>query len=712
MSIIQQIRDRAAWLVFGLIAVSLIGFLLMDASVGRSRLGQGSGAVGSVNGEKLDYVSFSKDVQEREEQYKSQGYPVNDMMEQNIRDEVWKKFQEDAVLDKVYDQAGIDVSDKEVNDMLVGMDPIADIRKAFTDPKTGYFDGQQAAARINQLRVIYNGKKKADPNYESARRFFEEGIPQIIRSRQKEKYLSLLTKSVYIPKWMVDKANADKDQISSISLVNVPYATIPDSSIRVSDEEVETYLDSHKDQYEQQESRGISYVSFNAAANAADSNALLQQVGNLKAEFATTTDIEGFMARNGTETGYQENFVPKSKITGPRKDSLANAAPGTVIGPYLDGPNYVLARVMEIKTLPDSVRARHILVATVDQRTGQPTMEDSTGKNRIDSIRDLIDHGARFDSLAINLSDDEGSKVKGGDLGYFTQGQMVKEFNDFTFSGKKGDKKIVKTQFGYHYIEITDQKAFEPAYKIAYFSKRIEPSPETDANASGMASQFAGESRKPETFDANSKKGSLRKQTAMDILPADYSIQGLGTRRDLVRWIFDAKLGDVSESFPVGDKYVVAMVTEINHKGTMTVAKSRPIIEPILRNQKKAEVITKKISSSISLETVASLTGQSVSRADSISFSSPYLPNVGAEPRVVGYSFNRELKGKPVSAPVAGNGGVFVIRVENTSARANLEGGAEQTRQSLVQMQESLAERGAVESLKKTAEIKDNRGKF
>ena len=135
--------------------------------------------------------------------------------------------------------------------------------------------------------------------------------------------------------------------------------------------------------------------------------------------------------------------------------------------------------------------------------------------------------------------------------------------------------KIVKTQFGYHLMEIMDQKNFEPAYKIAYFARRIEPSQETDQNASGLASQFAGENRDKASFDAGVKKGNLNSSASPEIQPTDFNIQGLGSSRSLVRWIYCAKLGEVSESFSVGDKYIVAILTEINHKGTMSLTRVR-----------------------------------------------------------------------------------------------------------------------------------------
>jgi len=713
MSIIQQIRDKAAWLVFGLIALSLVGFLLMDAFVGKSRLfGGNSNTIGSVNGEKLDYVDFQKQITLREDQYKAQGYPINEMMQQNIKDGVWKEFVESTILDGIYKKIGLEVTDRELNDMLVGVNALPDIKRSFTDPKTGIFDAQAAVSTINQLRTIYKANKKTDKNYEQARRFFEEGIPQMIQARDREKYISLIANSAYIPKWMVEKTNADNSQISSISYVTEPYSTIPDSTVKISEDEISGYIDKHKEQYKQEETRSIAYVSFSAAPTSGDSAAVKQQLLSLKAEFLSSKDPATFLARNASELGYSDSYVSKSKIQVPNKDSIIALPKGTSFGPYLDASNYVIAKKIDDKLMPDSVRARHILIATVDPQSGQPVLDDSLAKKRIDSVEALIKKGERFDSLAFKLSDDFSSKIKGGDLGYFAAGTMVKEFNDFSFNGKAGDQKIVKTQFGYHLIDILDQKNFEPAYNVAYLAKKIDPSTETDQTASGLATQFAGESRNAKSFDDNLQKKRLQRLVAPDILPTDYLIQGLGTSRQLVRWLYDAEVGDVSESIAIGDRYVVAVVTEVNKEGTMTPKKARPMVEPILRNEKKSDQIIKKIGTANTLAAVASATGQPEKQADSISFSSPYIPNLGQEGKVVGYAFDKELTGKPASEPVAGNSGVFVIKVNNVSAKANYNSDISQARRNQEQMQRTILQRQAIESLKKTATIKDNRGKF
>ncbi|HXB90730.1 MAG TPA: peptidylprolyl isomerase [Puia sp.] len=713
MSIIQTIRERAAWLVFGLIALSLVGFLLMDAFVGKSKLfGNRSTTVGAIDGQKIEYNDFQKMVTEQEERYKAQGYPVNEGMQQNIRDGVWKQMIEDAILSEDYSALGLDVSDKEVNDMLVGANAIPDIKQAFTDPKTGIFNSQAAADQINQLRNIYKtGAKKADKNYDNARRFFEESVPQIIRMRLREKFTSMLASSSYVPKWMIEKMNADNSQLAAISYVNTPYFSIPDSAVKVSDEEIDAYISEHKGQYKQENTRSIAYVTFDASPSGGDSARLRQQLSELAKEFATTASPETFFARVGSDQAYADHYYPKSMIQVPNKDSIFALSKGAVFGPYLDGGSYTVAKLIDVKTLPDSVRARHILVQTAD-RNGQPITDDSTAKKKIDSIKTLIDKGANFDSVAAKLSNDEGTKDKGGDLGYFTSDKMVKEFSDFCFNGKKGERKIVKSQFGYHYIEITDQKSFEPAYKVAYLSRKIETSTETDQAASGLASAFASESRDAKAFDDGVAKYHVQKLLAPDITPSEFSVPGLGVSRQLVRWVYDADLGNVSEPFPVGDKYVVALLTEINKEGTMTAHKARYLVEPILRNRKKAEQITKKLGTPATLEAAAASGGVQILQADSVRFSSAFIPNAGQEPKVIGSAFNKDLSGKPVSGLIAGNSGVFVIKVRNVSAVSNPNSDLQQQRFMQEQQLRSRVNYGLVEALRKIATVKDDRGKF
>jgi peptidyl-prolyl cis-trans isomerase D len=347
-------------------------------------------------------------------------------------------------------------------------------------------------------------------------------------------------------------------------------------------------------------------------------------------------------------------------------------------------------------------------------------LADSTGKQRIDSIELAIRGGADFNEMVLKYSDDQGSKTTGGEY-EFASAQfpsLSREFAEVAFYGKTGDKKVVKVEnasyAGYHYIEVLSQKGFEPAYKIAEFSKAIVPSDETVQRQNGIASQFAAESRTKKQFDDNLRKANYNRLVATEIKPLDGTINGVGSSRELVRWIFDAEPGEVSETpFQVDDKIVVPVVTRVYKKGLMPVEKARPLVESIIRNQEKAKQIKAKIGKPASLEAAATATSQQVMREDSLMFSSSFIPNLGQEPKVVGAAFNKALVSK-LSEPIAGNGGVFVIKVENQTAVSTATGETQQLQAELTEAQKrAYADpRLITDILKKTVEIKDDRHKF
>ncbi|MFT4022406.1 MAG: SurA N-terminal domain-containing protein [Flavihumibacter sp.] len=648
MSIIQSIRDKAAWAVFIIIALSLLGFLLMDAFVGKSGRGLfgGNGStVGSINGEKLEYVKYQTRIRQTEDQYKANGYPMNEMIRQNVQDQVWNQMIEENVLNTQCDQLGLDVTPKELDDILFGANPPADLRQQFSD-KDGNYDANAARAAIRNL---------AKSNPQMAENFSSQYLPALMENRRREKYVSLLSNSYYIPKWMAEKMNTDQNELASISYVSVPYTTVSDSSadIKVSDGDIQAYLNKHQEEFKQEASRSISYVTFNAAPSAGDSAAVKSALETLKPDFAASTDPAAFLLRNNSDQKFADIYVLKSKLQVPNAEAIRELPDGAVFGPYLDGGNYVMAKMVSKRNIPDSVRCRHILVST-------QANPDSTAKSRIDSIAAAIKGGADFSTLVLKYSDDQGSKEKGGEytFGSLQMNSLAPEFAKTIFYGTAGDKKIVKTDFGYHYIEVLSQKNFEPAYQVAYLSRPINASVATDQAASGAANQFAGESRNAKAFEASVTKGNLSKLMATDIKPNDITISGLGASRPLVRWINDARVGDVSEPFAIDDKYVVVMLSEIVKEGTMSVAKARPQLEMIIRNEKKAGVIGKKIGSANTLEAIATATQTTVMTADSVRFTTPFVAGIGQEPKVVGASFDKENQANHQKP--SGNTGVFV----------------------------------------------------
>ena len=714
MSIIQSIRDKAAWIIIGAIALALIAFIVQDAFQNRNIIGGDSTTLGVVDGTKIDAIEFEERYKRAEELYRQQGYPMNDMMRTSIRESLWNEYVDDAIMKDRFEELGLKVTDKELSDILYGENAPQDLKQQFTDPNTGQYDPNAAYQQIQQLR-----KNKNNPQYAAQyASFFNQYLPALAKNRLKEKYLSLLGASVNVPKWVVEKMNADNSQKASISYVNVPFTTISDSAVKVTDEQIKEYTSKHQDEYEQEETRSIEYVMFDAGPTQADSAAILSQVEALRNEFATTNDLASFMIRNGSETPYTDAYELKSKMQSQHVDSIAALSEGQVAGPFVENGNYVLAKMIEKRNLPDSVKVRHILIKTGE--AGKAVLPDSVAKTRIDSIADAIRGGANFNAMVLQYSDDQGSKQTAGeyDFAFSQYPQLSKEFADVAFYGNTGDKKTVKVDnqsySGYHYIEVVNQKNFEPAFKVAQFSKAIVPSDETVQRQNGIASQFAAESRTKKQFDENRKKYNYTPLVATEIKPLDGMINGIGTSREVVKWVYSAKPGEVSEApFQVEDKIVVPVVTRVFEKGPMSVEKARPLVESIIRNQEKGKLIAAKAKYATNIETAAQVTGQQVLREDSIMFSTPFIPNVGQEPKVIGAAFNKALLGK-VSPPITGNGGVFIIKVENQSAIPNPAGDiGQQQAEIIVGLRRAYSDPRIInEILKKTVKIKDERHKF
>lgn len=707
MSIIQTIRDKAAWIIIGAIALALIAFIVQDAFSGRSGglfSGQ-STTIGKINGTKVDYMDFEKRLATAENNYQQNGQTVDENFRQQIRESLWNEYVENAVLNKELDKLGFVISNKEKGDILYGPNPPQQLRQQFSTPE-GAYDAQAAFQAIN-------GLKKKSPEYNN---FWGEFVPALEKQRIREKFIGMISKSYYVPKWLIEKRNADNSQLASISYVNVPYGTIADSTVKVSDDDVRKYVDAHKEGFKQEEVRGVEYVLFNAAPSAADSAEVKARVEKLKDSFATTNDIKGFFLRENSQAPYYESNISLREIKIPNIDSIVKTPVGGVYGPYLDGSSYTLARVVSAKQWPDTVKVRHILIAThqQNQRTGelQPVRYDSTAKRISDSVELAIQGGANFDTLCAKYSDD-GNKNEGGVYDKVTTGRMVPAFNDFIFGKPVGSKGVVKTEFGYHYIEILSQKGSSPAYNIAYFSQPVYPSELTTNTAHQQASTFASESRSRQAFEDNVKKKNLNKFNAYDIRPMDNSIPGVGNSRELVTWMYrEAKLGDVApQPFFIGDKYIVPVLVNSYEKGTMPIERARPLVEYKIRNEKKAQQIAQKVGTPASLDAVTKAVNQPVQQMDSVHFSAAYIPNLGNELKLIGASFNKNNQAK-VSDPIYGELGVYYIKVNNITALPNAGSLDVKLQQQMAAQQLQRASYLIIENLKKAASITDNRYKF
>ena len=693
MSVIQRIRDRGAWIIFGIIALALIAFILQDGVKRGGRTNDNS-TLGKVNGQNIEKASFEEKLTQQEQMYGPQGAQRDQLI-----GSLWNQEVDKVVMSQECDKLGLQVSPKELSDILFGNN--SPLRQEFTDKATGEFKVNDAKQAIAQIKKSKNAEQIKMINS----MYITPSIDQTLRTKDQ----NLLIQAVYIPKWLLEKQQADNNAIASFSYVFVPYASVNDSTAKVSDQDISDYVKNHAKEFKkEEETRGISYVTFSSAPSGSDTVAVLSQLESLKNEFASTTDVAQFLNKAGTDLPYYNSYFNKAKMQQANKDTLAKIPVGGLYGPYIDGPSYVIAKMVSTKQWPDSVKVRHILIATADPRSGQQIRPDTLGKRLIDSIETAIKGGADFAALCSKYSDDQGSKDKGGVYEFFEQGKMVMAFNDFAFDKPIGSKGVVKTDYGYHYVENLAQKNQNPVYKLAYLAKAINSSNETVAAANTAASQFAVSGKDQKLYNANALKDNKQILNSTEVKQNDFSVAGLGQSRQLVRWIYEHNVGDVSDPIEIGDKYIVALLSAINGAGLLSVSEARPTVETIVRNEKKAkQIIATKFKGS-DLAAYASSTGAPVLRADSLSYSAPFIPGVGSEPKIVGAAFNKVLMTKS-SEPIAGSTGVFAIKIESNGAKAAASD-LNALRQSQLQSAKMSSYRG-IDALKKAATIKDSRSK-
>ncbi len=658
MAVIQKIRERYAKVAGAVIGLSLVAFIVSEGVNGTfGNLFGSDTSVAKVGGEKIDgreYAELTKEYISLSEVFRK-GQPLNESEQAQLRQQVMDQMVTEKITEKECEKLGIVVSDAEQKDMISGANPDQAVQQFFQT----IFGAQQFDPRM--VKEFETQVKKADePKLQELGQQWESLKKFVVRSRRIQKYNALIAGSAYTPK-AIQMQNAKLEgTMAGFRYVKIPYTTIPDTQVPVSDADLKDYMNRHKAMFESdQPTRAIDYVTYDVVPNEEDTAKALGALQKLRDQFAAESNNESFVNRNSEER-YANTYVNKARYMSSMADTILKSGVGSVTGPFFENGSYKMVKVTERKDLPDSVKAQHILIAMQSQQNPQG-LSDTLAHQRADSLMAAIKAGANFDSLAAKFSDDPGSKVKGGDLGYFGYGMMVPEFNEAVFMGAKGDLKEVKTQFGWHIIRVTDQKNFAPAVKLATITKSLNIGQKADQTQFAKANEFAGANRDAASFEAAVKKNNLNKKVADAIKPADYIIPGLGPSREIIRWAYGAKLGEVSDPIHLENRYVVAKVAAINEPGLKALdANTRPQVEAMVRMEKKGKMIADKYKGT-NLEAIAQSAGQPVGMADSVAGNASFTQGLGYEPKVVGYAFNEKFAPGAVSPAIKGREGVYFI---------------------------------------------------
>lgn len=696
MATLQKIRNRAGLLISVVIGVSLLAFVLQDfLTSGQSMFRGKQMEIARVSGKSLNIEEYNARVDQLTEIYKlnTGREALDEATTERIRQDTWQQMIQDAMMGDSYKDLGIEVSADELFDMVQGNDPHPTIRSIFTNPETGLFNKSALLQFLKNMDQDPTGNQKI---------FWLYIEKEISKERSQQKYQNLVSKGLFANSVQAENEYKESARRVDISYVVNRYANIADSTVEITDADLKAYLKAHKEEFKQDASRDIAYITFDVLPSADDFKSAQDFIGGVKEEFVTAENPEEYVNLNSDEP-FQDRNLAYSDLTGIMKDTLYNARKGEVVGPYFENMAYKLSRVIDITQSPDSVKARHILI----QPSQTLTLEQA--KVKADSIKGLIDKGADFTALAIEFSDDKGSAREGGDLGWFREGMMVKEFNDVCFNNRKGTLKTVETQFGVHIIEITDLGPVVKKVKIGTIERKVEPSKVTYQAVYSRASKFAGNNRTREAFDNAAANEKLNVQMANSLRESDQRVANMEQSRPLVKWAYTAEVNDVSEIFEFGDQFVVATLTSARKEGYATIDDRRADLEVAVRREKKAQKMMTEMASS-DLDELSAKIKSSIETASGISFSSYSLPNGGREPKVIATA--SMLPKDQVSKPIDGQNGVYVIKVTNEVDSPNADSTFMQQRYRLNMMYGSRAGYETQQALQEMADIRDYRIKF
>lgn len=715
MAALQTIRDRGGLLVSIVIGLALVAFIVGDAlSSGSSMFNSERNQVGEIAGEGVSITDYQNKVIQQEEMLKAMNgiTALNEDQQTMLRNNIWQQMIMEKLMSKEYEELGLTVSSEELYDVLLGDNMTPAMHQLFADPKTGTVDKERARMIVKQ--ILETPLNPNSPEYGAMltqKNYWLNMERETFDSRLLNKYGILLAKGMYVTDEQA-KSNAEGNATKTdISYIVKNYSSIDDSSINISNNEIKEYYNNNQARFRQNESRRIVYVNFDIEPSGEDFSETTQSVRELTGEFAASNEPMEFVNLS-SEVKADMNYYKKEEIT---NDSLANFLfnnHSEVFGPYFENNAYKISRVGDVKMLPDSVRARHILISPQNNNYKQ-------AKATADSLANLLRKGADFEELALNNSADQNSAINGGDLGWFNQKMMVQPFSDSVFFAKKNDIKVVLTQFGAHVVQVTDMAKPVQKIQIATIEKVVHASGKTTNKIYNDARNFATGIDNPANFDKKVDETGLTKRIAT-VGKNDKTIAGMDNAREMIRQIYLTKepgvvqTKDESIIFTNGNKYTVAVLTEINEEGIAPINNVASTIKRILIQKKKAEILKKELASmmsgSESLLSVAQKAGVDVKEAAEISFNSFQIPGAGIEPRVIAAASIAE-QGK-LSAPIAGNQGVFVIVVNNRTTDEVTPEQVKQTKASLQQVNMYRANYQAIEAIIKNGEVKDQRYRF
>lgn len=649
MAILQKTREKAGMAVSIIIALALLSFIIDPQTLETAFNAMSSrNDVGVINGKTISYLDFQQDVDKFTtiNEMVTGSSAQSEQQQEQVRNAAWQSLLDRYLFVKNAKAAGIRVGEEEMKNLLAGdmISPVVSQNPAFMD-ESGNFSKDALQNLINNISQDQTGRLKEYWNY----------IQNTVYTQQfYAKYGSLFTNSNFQNPLMLRRAIAENNNTTNVDFVMVPNYGM-DTTVKVSGDEVRKYYDSHKNMFKQNASRDMEYVVFEVKPSEADINATNEAMGKVYDEFSTTDNMKSFLARNSEKSlnEYWYKAGELSTVNSGISEFVDANAQGT--SPIVSDNNvFYAARIMATAQIPDSVYVRHILL-------------QGATETKADSLLNVLVKGENFSNVAASYSADTRSAADGeqGNVGWMTQTYMIPGFES-VLTAQVGKPYIVKTQYGTHIVEVAKRTAPVAKKQVAILEKTALASGETFNSYYAQASKFS----KIAAGKYNNYKAAVDSMGLyshpMKVTEATSSYGSISQAKEVTRWVFDNKVGKVSEIITVNNNYLfVATVTGIHKEGIAKIDEVKEAIRQQLYAQKASEKaaadIAQKIQGISDLQAIADTLHSSVSTGVDVRFAS--LAGQGLDPKFIGAA-SVAPEGK-ICGPVAGTIGTYIFKVNS-----------------------------------------------
>ena len=671
MAALGKVRSKGVLLIC-IISLGLFAFIAEEAFRScESSSNDARQQVGEVLGEKISVTDFQKLVDEYTEVIKMQQGQENlneDQLNQ-VKDMVWNTYVQTKLVENEAKKLGLTVTDTELQNVLIeGTNPML-MQTPFFNQQTGRFD----ANALKKFLAEYKTQGKTNPQlakqYETIYKywtFIEKSLRQQLLA---QKYQGLFAHCLLSNKVEAQMAFNDQNEESQIQLAALPYSSIDDNKVQISDADLKAKYDEVKGRFKQYvESRDIKYIDVQVKASASDRAALQKEFAAYDTELASAADPSDLVHKSGSLISYIG--VPVSKDAFPydiaqRLDSMAVGSTSKVVENKGDNTLNIIKLVAK-QQLPDSVQFRQIQVAGANAQ--------ETAK-RADSIYTALKSGADFEVIAKKYGQ-TGEKAWLTTRQYQSAPSLDKNTKDYINSlntmAVNEVKNIALTQ-GNLIVQVVDRKAVISKYTAAVIKKNITFSKDTYNAAFNKFSSFVSANLSAEDLVKNAAKAGFTVQERKDVTTAEHNLAGIRSTREAMRWLFEAKKGAVSPLYECGDNdhMLIVMLNNINNVGYRSLedAQVKEYVKGEVMKDKKAEMLLAKLNGVKSVD-AAKGKGATIAAVNQVTFAAPvFVAATGASEPALSGAVAATAKGKFCKAPVKGNAGVYVFQVVNKTKR-------------------------------------------